>query len=424
MKKFLSVVLALVLVVSTAVMAAAVTVETDAEDNVILPGQKFRISTDDFVDKDGNTPGQLDKEVHTVNPSWKKGKSYIERIYFNDGDDFVTVEIKSGLTLTSDAAITGTLKIRDRGASEGVTVYTCTITADDDVKIKALGEEKTYMVRDGEKEFSLPYDYMEKKVRFVTGDEDDKERYGTFTAEFANSSGYDVAKYVVKVIDQSPLYLAFNETGNTTLLKKYPNADLRFVTWNATPTFDLEGKLYIYMDPDEYIYGVNKDNSLYRLGGSYDTDEGAYMFKTKTLGSYIVSDTQLVSGSGQTSSTAPVSSSTPPPPSSSTPPPASPSSSVAPAPPPSSVPETSVESVPEPEPEPEPTPETSSSQPEPESKPADADADEEEEKGGFPLVPVLVVALVIAAVVCGVVFVGNKGSHGKGKRKHFDDWDD
>ncbi len=38
--------------------------------------------------------------------------------------------------------------------------------------------------------------------------------------------------------------------------------------------------------------------------------------------------------------------------------------------------------------------------------------------------PVLVVALVIAAVVCGVVFVGNKGSHGKGKRKHFDDWDD
>ena len=52
MKKFLSVVLALVLVVSTAVMAAAVTVETDAEDNVILPGQKFRISTDDFVDKD------------------------------------------------------------------------------------------------------------------------------------------------------------------------------------------------------------------------------------------------------------------------------------------------------------------------------------------------------------------------------------
>ncbi len=315
MKKFLSVVLALVLVVSTAVMAAAVTVETDAEDNVILPGQKFRISTDDFVDKDGNTPGQLDKEVHTINPSWKKGKSYIERIYFNDGDDFVTVEIKSGLTLTSDAAITGTLKIRDRGASEGVTVYTCTITADDDVKIKALGEEKTYMVRDGEKEFSLPYDYMEKKVRFVTGDEDDKERYGTFTAEFANSSGYDVAKYVVKVIDQSPLYLAFNETGNTTLLKKYPNADLRFVTWNATPTFDLEGKLYIYMDPDEYIYGVNKDNSLYRLGGSYDTDEGAYMFKTKTLGSYIVSDTQLVSGSGQTSSTAPVSSSTPPPPS-------------------------------------------------------------------------------------------------------------
>ena len=33
MKKFLSVVLALVLVVSTAVMAAAVTVETDAEDD-------------------------------------------------------------------------------------------------------------------------------------------------------------------------------------------------------------------------------------------------------------------------------------------------------------------------------------------------------------------------------------------------------
>lgn len=423
MKKFFSAVLAIVMMASMAATAFALDFETDNDEDKILPGQKFRISTSEFLDKDGNTPGQLDKEVHTISTSWKKGNSYIDRTYFEDGDDFITVVVKSGLNLTSDATITGTLKIRYRGPNDKTTtVYTLSIKEGDLYITSVDNEGKSNMVRVGEKEFSLPYDYMEKKVRFITDDDEDKERYGTFTGEFVNSSGTDVAKYVVKVVDQAPLYLAFNESGNSTLLKKYPNADLRFVSWSATPTFDLEGKLYIYMDPDEYIYGVNKDNTLYRLGGSYDSSEGAYVIKTKTLGSYIVSDKQLVNTGSQTSSAAPASSSTAPKPSSSTPPPAPSSSSAAPA--PSSVPETSAESVPEPEPEPEPepVPETSSSQPEPESKPTDADADKE--KGGFPWVPVLIVALVIVAVVCGVILMGNKGSHGKGRRKHFDDWDD
>lgn len=421
MKKFFSAVLAIVMMASMAATAfAEVSYETDNDEDKILPGQELRIYTDNFEDDEGGTPGTLDHEYHSLTISWKKGVNYIERTYFEDGDGFVRVRIKPGLNLTADASLTGTLKIRDRGADEGTTVYTLRIEEGDLYITSVDNEEKSNMVRVGEKQFSLPYDYMEKKVRFITDDEDDKERYGTFTGEFTNGAGTNVAKYVVKVVDQSPLYLAFNEGANSAVAKKYPNADLRFVNWSATPTFDLEGKLYIYMKPSEYIYGIDKDNNLYRLGGSYDSSEGAYVIKTKTLGSYIVSDTQLVNTGSQTSSAAPVSSSTAPKPSSSTPPPAPSSSSAAPA--PSSDPDTGGASEPEPEPEPEPVPETSSSQPEPESKPADTEPDEE--KGGFPLVPVLIVALVIVAVVCGVILMGNKGSHGKGRRKHFDDWDD
>jgi len=477
MKRMLSVVVALVMMVSLSTVAFA---EKGKDDGIsqfggleVSPGDTIEVDTDWFYGKwtvreDGKRVtydtneepiGTLDKEYHKVAASWTKGEDCIESVYFEDGDGFVTIELKGGMSSTADKDITGTVKIIESNYPNKPSVtYTCKINRGDLV-LKGI-DEKSRMVSYGDKEFGLPYDYQEKQVRFSTEDEED---YGTFIGEFQSErSGADVATFRVRIIDQKSLYLGFSEATNSKLAKKYPDADLRFINWTARPTFEREGKLSIYMYPDEYIYGVNDDSSLYRLGGTYDEDNEAYVITTKTLGNYVISDTALnASGSGgntttvTSSSTAPKpSSSVAPPPSSSVAPP--PSSSVAP-PPSSSVappPSSSVAPPPSSSVAPPPSSEESSSEPEEESSdPEDEDDDKDkdrndddededrdrddddeddededkEKKKGFPLIPVLLGVLGVVIIVCAVVVVGNRssGSRSRSRRRRYDDdWDD
>lgn len=479
MKRMLAMVLALALAIPMTAMVAfatpgkdgAPTGEAEFEDGYeVSPGDTIELDESWFYGKwtereDGErvtyeeSPGSLDKEFHKVSATWTRGGEYVDSVYFEDGDSYVTIQLKGGISMTSDKELAGTVKVllKDFPNMPNVT-YTCKINRGD-VIIKGI-DEKSRMVYLDDKEFGLPDDYQEKQVRFST---DEGEDYGTFIGEFYGSrSGQDVATFRVRIIDQGSLYLGFSEASNSTLLKKYPNANMRFINWTARPTFDREGKLSIYMEPDEYIYGVKDDNTLYRLGGTYDENNDAYVITTKTLGCYVISDTQLsataASGNGGNSGTggnavAPSSSTAPKPsssvaPSSVAPPPSSsvappPSSSVAPPPSSSVAPPPSSSEViappPSSEEEPSSDPDEESSDPgeddpdedEDDEKDRDKDDDEddedkEKEKKGFPLVPVLLGVLGIVIIVCAVVVVGNRSnsSQRSRRRRYDDDWDD
>lgn len=487
MKRMLSAVIALAMLVSMTTVAFAESGKkkdpnsgiAQFEDTEVSPGETIEVDTDWFYgkwtiserDSDGkrirttydteDEPiGSLDKEYHKVSASWNRGGDLIENVYFEDGDAYVSVEIKGGISSVKDQDISGTIKITQKNVPNMPDVtFECKIERGR-LTVKGI-DEKSRMVDYGDKEFGLPYDYQEKQVRFSTEDGAD---YGTFIGEFQSErNGADIAKFQVRIIDQASLYLGFSESTNNTLAKKYPDADLRFINWTARPTFAREGKLSIYMYPDEYIYGINDDNSLYRLGGTYDEANDAYVITTKTLGSYVISDTQLTaSGSGSTGggttsgSSVPVivpSSASPKPSSSVAPPPSSsapkPSSSVAPPPSSSAAPPPSSSSV---APPPSSSSEESSSEPEEESSDPeeddeesskssskkdkdkdkkddddedDEDEDKDKEKKGFPLVPVLLGVLGIVIIVCAVVVVGNRNTSSRSRRRRYDDdWDD
>ncbi len=431
MKKLLSLALVMAMFLGLAVPAFA---EAYPDPDVVYPGNETRIYTDDFYweDDDGDMiplACELDKEYFAgVTPRWKKGGNYIDRVYFDDGDDYVTIVFKDDIDVSSEKDIIGSLQIRDRDAKR---TYVCEIEEGDLI----LGiMDKVNMETDGDREFSLPWDYQTNKVKFVS---EDGEDYGTFNANFNTETGEKIAYFTTKIVEQSPLYLGYNQNDNMTLVKKYSDADLRFITWSANPTFDITGKLGIYMEPEEFIYGVKDDNTLYRLGGTYDSKTGAYVISTATLGSYVISDKQLVtsgSSSGSGTSTAPSSSSTAPAPSSSSTAPApSSSSSAAPSSSSSVAPSSSEASSDSSSSEESATSDSSSSEvvesssseaesSEPESEATDVEA--EEDKGGFPLVPVLIGVLVVVVIICvAVVVLGNRGS-GRSKKKKFDDWDD
>lgn len=481
MKRMLSVVVALVMVVLMTPAAFAKAGDPGVPTGVsdfggleVNPGDTVEVDTDWFYGKwtvreDGERVtyeepvGNLTKDYHTVAATWTKGEQYIENVYFEEDDGYVSIDIKGGISTVSDIEISGTIKIIEKDYPNRPNVtYTCKIQRGD-LLIHGI-DEKSRMVSYGDKEFGLPYDYQEKQVRFST---EDGEDYGTFIGEFTSErGGGDVAEFRVKIIDQKALYLGFSESTNSKLAKKYPDADLRFINWTARPTFEREGKLSIYMYSDEYIYGVNDDNSLYRLGGTYDEEDQAYVITTKTLGSYVISDTALTasgSGSGGNTSTVtssstapkPSSSSVAPPPSSSVAPP--PSSSVAPPPSSSVAPPPSSSAAPPPSssvaPPPSSSSEEESSEPDEESsEPEDDDEDDrdkdkdrddededkddddeddededKEKKKGFPLIPVLLGVLGVVIIVCAVVVVGNRnsGSRSRSRRRRYDDdWDD
>ncbi len=425
MKRFLSALLALGMVCALAVTAFAADNDSWVSKEDVYPGDT--ITVHGFYTKDGEEldESDLDTEYYRVAFSGKKNGDYVEDVYIDNSDSEVKLVIKSGLSVSSEKEISGTVTVRDREDSRKRFEAEITLTLG--------GGGTARMEYAGNMSFELPDEYQTKKVKFET---EDGDTIGTLRADFWDENYDSVAYFNVKVVDQSSLFLGHNSTPDIDLLKKYETADLRFLTWSAAPTFDASGTLGIYCYEDDYVYGRKADGSLYKLDGKYNDSTGAFEIKTKTLGSYVISDKALsasgsASGSGSSASSstpAPSSSSVAPPPSSSTPAPSSSSvapppssSSVAPPPSSSSSSASSESSVPEESSQPEESslPEESSEESEEPSEPVDAPEEEDGEDGGFPVVPVVIGVLAVVVIGLAVfLFAGSK------KKRGYDSWDD
>lgn len=91
---------------------------------------------------------------------------------------------------------------------------------------------------------------------------------------------------------------------NSTIGNKYPNADLDFYTFegaNFTNAVKSGSYLLIEADDDMYLYSLS-GSTLTDLTNTYDDDEDGFVVKTKTLGTYIVSDSKLSSVAASSSS--------------------------------------------------------------------------------------------------------------------------
>ncbi len=116
----------------------------------------------------------------------------------------------------------------------------------------------------------------------------------------------------VDVTGQSKILLYYDEKYNSTVAAVYPSANLDFVIFNGA-SFNKTGELTLLADEGSYLYALNADGSLSKIKAEYDEYEEAFKVTTRTLGKYVISDTELTlvaASSSATSSTAPVSSST------------------------------------------------------------------------------------------------------------------
>ena len=107
----------------------------------------------------------------------------------------------------------------------------------------------------------------------------------------------DDSTFTVDVSGQPKTLLYYDTDFNSKIAAKYPLAELNF--WNGNGAkFNRTGEMFLSIGDEDYddyyLYQINSDGSLSEVPNAEydDADEGFY-FKTRTLGSYVVSDMEL-----------------------------------------------------------------------------------------------------------------------------------
>lgn len=91
---------------------------------------------------------------------------------------------------------------------------------------------------------------------------------------------------------QGKLLIKADVKYNADVAGKYPAANLDFFTGNGA-SFNKTGTLTIAAEPGSFLYQVNADGNLVAVKATYDEYEEAFKVKTRTLGAYVISDSEL-----------------------------------------------------------------------------------------------------------------------------------
>ena len=103
----------------------------------------------------------------------------------------------------------------------------------------------------------------------------------------------DDFEFEVDLSGQGKLNLKNNRDFNKEFAAMYDYANIDFINFVKTPSFNKNGTVYIYADEDAYIYEVTADGAKEIKGLKWDEDYEAWSWKTRTLKSYAISDVEL-----------------------------------------------------------------------------------------------------------------------------------
>lgn len=102
----------------------------------------------------------------------------------------------------------------------------------------------------------------------------------------------DIGYFTVSTVGQGDLLLSVSTAYDSAVAARYPDANLDFITGNGG-SFNRTGVMTIFADEDSYLYQLNSAGVLSEVNADYDEYEGAFTFKTRVLGSYVISDVEL-----------------------------------------------------------------------------------------------------------------------------------
>ena len=181
--------------------------------------------------------------------------------------------------------------------------YAVVVEIPEDAEVKAVDLAGTISIgRTSVKDTSTPatfhfggeYGYNVEKLADGIADWADVE-----VVDFDDVEGVEVLpfsgemEFEVDVTGQSKLNLAWNSDFNKEFAAMYDYANIDFINFEHTPSFNKNGTVYLYLDEDVFIYEVTEDGAKEISGLKWDEDYEAWTFKTRTLKSYAISDVEL-----------------------------------------------------------------------------------------------------------------------------------
>ena len=298
MKKVLALVLAVMMMATVAF--AAVTVNVDG--GIVVPSKKININRAPLDSGDVDTVKDVNSENYSITGiKYTEGRNLVESVKFNDDEDRVEVKIKAAYDLTKEKNLE--MEFTLKGKKVGNTKPT-----DVTVKINAtVANEKLIKAFENNHDtITLTSDdpeVQEGKIVEIEKSDDGETSYGTLSLTAADSD----VEVEVRVYDGDKLYLYSEVDADTDILKAYADtdADITFLTFKGKPTFNATATVRFFKEEGTYIY-ANNDGKLSRItaasAGSagqtagnvkWDEDEGCYILKARTLGSYVFSDKPL-----------------------------------------------------------------------------------------------------------------------------------
>ncbi len=103
----------------------------------------------------------------------------------------------------------------------------------------------------------------------------------------------DLLEFEVDVTGQGKLNLKNSTDFNKEFAAMYDYANIDFITFEKSPSFNKIGRVYIYAPEDAFIYEVTADGAKEINGLEWDEDYEAWTFRTRTLSAYAISDVEL-----------------------------------------------------------------------------------------------------------------------------------
>ena len=250
---------------------------------------------------------------------YSDGKNLVKSVTFNDKEDRVEIKLNWDLTKAKKLDMTFILKGKKSGKTRPADVRIrvqrdVNFQRDLDVLEISLDNEIKLGVFEAAK--NTVYE-VEKSVADAAGR---TQTYGTLEFTVAADDDVDVE---VRVYDGDRFYLYNNVNADDDVLKKYADteADITFLNFPGTPTFNATATVRFYKEEGTYFYVNTGDGKLVDINGSarnaggaldttskvrWDADEGCYILKTRTLGKYVFSDKKLaVTATADTETTNP-----------------------------------------------------------------------------------------------------------------------
>ena len=254
----------------------------------------------DPVDKDGDIIwADLDNMKSAsgikVTAQWDEGGDYIDSVSMERVDQMWAIKLATKGNSTDPVDVAGRIYLKGTtGSGDNKEKINGYFTVD------LTLEYLEWDIEEADKEiyvWNMPFNWP-VLVDFEDSNRDDME------INFIEFGGNDEDLTVETDVSSSKkILLGYNRDEIEEVAAAYPAADLDF--YNTTGRFRKDSTVTLYADEGTFLYKY-EDGKLAKIDAEYDEFDEAFVFTTKKLASYIVSNVELDTSALNTATVAPV----------------------------------------------------------------------------------------------------------------------